>query len=93
MIFMYMSTENCEKKTVEITVSEFKALCTSMKWNISVLPIFVCLSNAGADFVKYGVFLPPNKHLLISVTSQNDYVIMKLITDFYQSLLFIRQLI
>ncbi|XP_055995185.1 AP-5 complex subunit beta-1-like isoform X2 [Ostrea edulis] len=52
-----------------------------------------CQVSQGADFVKYGVFLPPNKHLLISVTSQNDYVIMKLITDFYQSLLFIRQLI
>lgn len=46
-----------------------------------------------ADYATYGIFLPPSYHLLMKASSQQDYVVLRSITDFYQSLLFIRDVI
>nr|XP_034325449.1 AP-5 complex subunit beta-1 isoform X1 [Crassostrea gigas] len=60
----------------------------------SVRPCLKCCQiSASAKCVKYGIFLPPSYHLLMKVTSQRDYVVVRLMTDFYQSLLYIREVV
>ncbi|XP_062577732.1 AP-5 complex subunit beta-1-like [Saccostrea cucullata] len=64
-----------------------------LEFTSSVKPCLrACQISAGAGIVKYGVFLPPTYHLLMRVTPQRDYVVLRLITDFYQSLLYIKEL-
>ncbi|XP_022334718.2 AP-5 complex subunit beta-1-like [Crassostrea virginica] len=52
-----------------------------------------CQISANADYATYGIFLPPSYHLLMKASAQQDYVVLRSITDFYQSLLFIRDVI